>query len=224
MRRANEELIWKVCSPPGVSAATRPPLIPAWLDEVWSLRGYVLYDNGKRPGFRVAENCYADPDPADCAAYHVLAYDNAKLVGCVRILPLTPDASSLTESLLGTGPLEQLLRDLGAERTQTAEAGRWLVHPEHRYHNLGIFLAAAGIALARQLEYRIVFCSVGTKDKQHRVLARLSIKPVPIAVESFYSDTFADTLQVMHINPTQPSPRFRAMMDRMAERLRLTKR
>jgi hypothetical protein len=224
MLQNNDGLVWCAQWPLNASGAgmAGQPLMPAWLDAVWALRGYVLYNHGQRPQFKIAESRYADPDPADFASYHLLAYRNSTLVGCVRLLPLTTGAMGLTESFLGKAMLEQMLQDLGTGRAEAIEGGRWLTHPDHRDHRLGVLLAAAGVALARHLGYRILFCSVGTKDHQHRVLARLGLTPVS-TVKSFYSHTFADTLQVMSIMPSQPTPHFAAMMDWMAEKLGLIK-
>src|SRR6202035_2097029 len=38
---------------------------PKWIDEVRSLRGTALFDNGRRPHFRTDDGRYADPDPID---------------------------------------------------------------------------------------------------------------------------------------------------------------
>jgi hypothetical protein len=133
----------------------------------------------------------------------------------------TTGSTGLTESCLGKEPLAQVLQDLGVGRAEAIEGGRWLAHPAHRGHRLGVLLAAAAVALARHLGYHLLFGSVGTKNKQHRVLARLGLRPVP-TVESFPSDTFADTLQVMSIVPSQPTPHFGALMDIMVEKLGLT--
>src|SRR5262245_27859970 len=150
MQQSNERFVWWAHWPLTASGAdlSGQPLTPAWLDAVWSLRGSVLYNNGQRPQFKVAENRYADPDPAAFAAYHLLAYGDSKLVGCARLLPLTNGATGLTESCLGKGPLAQMLQDLGAGRAEAIEGGRWFAHPDHRNHRLGVLLAAAAVALA----------------------------------------------------------------------------
>jgi predicted GNAT family N-acyltransferase len=225
MQQSNDRFVWWAHWPltaPGAGLSGQP-LPPAWLDEIWSLRGYVLYNNGQRPQFKVAEHRYTDLDPADFASSHLLAYGDGKLVGCARLLPLTNGSTGLTESCLGKGPLEQMLQDLGVERAEAIEGGRWLAHPDHRHHRLGVLLAAAAVTLARHLGYRILLCSVGTQNKQHRVLACLGLRPVP-TVASFYSETFADTLQVMYITPSQPTPHFGATMDMMVEKLGLTRK
>jgi hypothetical protein len=222
MSQSNDEIVWCVHWPLNASGEgmSGQPLTPAWLDALWALRGYVLYNNGERPQFKIAESRYADTDPADFASYHLLAYRSGNLIGCGRLFPLPKDIMGLTESFLGKDMLEKMLQDLGAGRAEAIEGGRWLAHPAHRDHGTGMLLAAAGVALARHLGYRILFCSVGTKNQQHRVLARLGFKTVPTC-KLFYSKIFADTLQVMYIVPSEPTPHFEVVMDTMAEKLEL---
>jgi hypothetical protein len=222
MNQSNPALIWRVHGPQ-MSSGTgklRSQRVPSWLNEIWALRGYVLYNHGERPQFKVAENLYTDPDPADFGAYHLLAYSNRKLVGCVRLLQLGKGFTGVTESFLGKGALEQLLLNLGTERAKTIEGGRWMAHPDYRQSRLGVFLACAAGAMARHLGYHVLFCPVGTKDKQNRVLARLGLKPAP-GVKPFYCETFVDTLQVMYFLPARPTVGSGIMMDTMARTMGL---
>src|SRR5215469_10127590 len=62
--------------------------LPDWLKEVRSLRGSVLFDNGRRPHFKTGNGRFCDADPIDLYAYHILAYDRMRLIGCVRVYPL----------------------------------------------------------------------------------------------------------------------------------------
>jgi hypothetical protein len=62
-----------------------------WLAEVRVLRGSVLFDSGKRPAFRTLDGAFLDLDPIDVHAFHILTYDGATLVGCVRLYHLDPD-------------------------------------------------------------------------------------------------------------------------------------
>src|ERR1700674_949775 len=69
----------------------------------------------------------------DLYAYHILAYDEMRLVGCVRIYPLiSNDFSCITEQILGEKTFSELLDKLGSRRTETIEIGRWIVHPAYR--------------------------------------------------------------------------------------------
>ena len=57
---------WELHTPAGLTA-------PGWLEEISELRGRVLYESGRRPGFRRTDGRFADPDPRDMHAYHILA-------------------------------------------------------------------------------------------------------------------------------------------------------
>jgi N-acyl-L-homoserine lactone synthetase len=103
----------------------KPASIPDWMEEVRLLRGSVFYADGRRPHFKIAQGEHYDPDPIDLHAYHVLAYRDYQLVGCVRVLPLVSNAARCTtEVLLGTKVFSEMLLELGAQRTTTAEIGR----------------------------------------------------------------------------------------------------
>jgi hypothetical protein len=107
--------------------------LPDWLKEVRSLRGSVLFDNGRRRHFRTEEGRLFDADPIDLSAYHILVYDAMKLVGCVRVYRLVSNGfSCITEQILGEKTFSELLHKLGAQRTETVEIGRWVVHPAYR--------------------------------------------------------------------------------------------
>jgi hypothetical protein len=76
--------------------------LPDWLKDVRSLRGSVLFDNGRRRHFRTEDGRFFDADPIDLFAYHILAYDGTILAGCVRVYRLASDGPAcLTEKLLG---------------------------------------------------------------------------------------------------------------------------
>ena len=93
---------------------------PEWLDEVRSLRGAALFDNGRRPKFKTGDGCYADSDPIDLYAWHVLAYAGDSLAGCVRVYPLAGNGvPCLTETLLGEKQFSETLRKLGSHRNNT---------------------------------------------------------------------------------------------------------
>ena len=117
---------------------------PKWLDEVRSLRGAALFDHGRRPKFKTDDGRYADSDPIDLYAWHVLAYAGDSLAGCVRVYPLAGNGlPSLTETLLGEEQFLQTLRRLVCRRNNTIEIGRWVVDPALRAQN-GL---AAGIGI-----------------------------------------------------------------------------
>jgi Acetyltransferase (GNAT) domain len=154
-----------------------------WLAEVRVLRGRVLFDSGIRPAFRTPGGAFLDPDPIDVHAFHILTYDGAKLVGCVRLYHLDPDGPAcITEEIIGEETFSQMLQTLDAQRSEIVEIGRWIVDPEYRVTNrdlgLSIQLAAASGALANALGKAsgklrgFVICAAGTKDRQDMMLRR----------------------------------------------------
>src|SRR5262249_11376722 len=104
-------LHWSVHGPllPAETTVGWPAPVPARLEALWAFRGAVLYDHGRRPQFRTAAGRLVDADPRDGHAYHVLAYRDHTLVGCVRLLPFAQEGASLTETLLGARRFRQML-------------------------------------------------------------------------------------------------------------------
>jgi hypothetical protein len=155
-----------------------------------------------------------------------------RLVGCVRVYPLISDGfSCLTEQILGEKTFSELLHKLGAQRTETVEIGRWIVHPAYRASGRpAVQLAAASAALAITLENSslvqrgIVVCSAGTGDGQDSMLARIGLAEVP-TTEPIKCDEFQDHVRVMYcINTQQLNPRFLRIMHEMAKTIGITNR
>jgi hypothetical protein len=70
-------------------------------------------------------------------------------------------------------------------------------------------------------ERGIVVCSVGTRDRQDSILARIGLTPVP-AMDPMDCDDFNDKVRMMWCSDTQQlHPRFLRMMDEMAKTLGL---
>jgi N-acyl-L-homoserine lactone synthetase len=171
-----------------------------------------------------------DADPIDLYAYHILAYNGAELVGCVRVYPLVSSSlPCLTEKLLGKQTFSEMLCNLGAKRREIVEIGRWIVEPAYRASGRpGIQLAAASAALAITLgngllfQRTIIVCSAGTRDRQDLMLARIGLSAVP-AAEAIKCDEFKDYVRVMYcLNPQQLNPRFLRLMVKMAKPIGLT--
>jgi GNAT acetyltransferase-like protein len=224
-------LSWHLRSPPQGKGFCADRSLPDWLKEVRSLRGSVLFDNGRRRHFRTEEGRFFDADPIDLYAYHILAYDAIRLVGCVRVYSLLSNHfACVTEQILGEKTFSEMLHKLGAQRTETIEIGRWIVHPAYRASGRpALQLAAASAALAITLgngslvKRGIVLCSAGTGDCQDLMLARIGLAAVP-ATKPIKCDEFKDTLRVMYcINTQQLNPRFIRIMDQMAKTIGLTK-
>ena len=207
---------------------------PDWIDEVRSLRAATLFDNGRRPHFMAGDGCYADPDPIDFHAWHVLAYAGERLVGCARVYPLDGGGPPcLTETLIGEDQFAQMLRRMGKNRNNTIEIGRWVVDPTFRTGNslapgIGVLLAAGAGALAFALAGQsedgnnaVAMFSAGSRDKQYLVLSRLGLKSVS-GIDPIVSTEYDDVIRVMCCTDTQElQPRFRRLMDAMAEAIRL---
>lgn len=209
-------IFWKLYPPPTVTAVA-----PDWLDELSELRGRLLYAEGRRPAFRLADGKFADQDALDRNAYHLLAYAATGLVGCIRLVPLAAVARCVTETLVGSQPFQHALLALNVARHQAAECGRWMVAPEYRRNSmLAMRLAAGIIALGRQLNYKILVGPTGTRDGQANLLIRIGMQPLPTLaplVVPLYSDEF----QFIYIDPRCASAKFTLLINQMAEQLAL---
>jgi N-acyl-L-homoserine lactone synthetase len=204
---------WELVPPPGHAQR-------GWLDEIREFRARVLYDNGRRPGFRRADGRYDDSDPLDLDAYHILARVSGMVVGSVRLLPMPVGNLCLTEQLIGPATFAQMLHALNVNRLQIIEGGRWVVDPAHRVGRIGVLLAAGGVALAEALKYRMLVCPAGTGHNQDRLLERLGLHAVaeqPLIAAPHLDDT----LRVMHVFPSRARANLRELMDTVAEQLKL---
>jgi hypothetical protein len=206
--------------------------VPNWLNQLRSFRASVLFDNGRRPHFRAADGRFADADPLDLHAEHILAYDGEKLVGCVRVYrPRASGPRCVTERILGARSFAELLDRLGVAPGGNVEIGRWIVHPEYRANGrTGAQLAAAAAALASVLGDQTVgppsavVCSVGTGEGQHLMLARVGLISAPTS-GVIRADDYNDDVRVMYCTGLERlDPRFRRLMDDMAETLELPTR
>jgi hypothetical protein len=180
-----------------------------------------------------SEGHYADSDPIDLHAWHILAYAGEALVGCVRVYPLAGGGPPcLTETLLGAERFSQMLRKMGKHRYDTIEIGRWVVDPAlRRTRNLapgiGVQLAAGAGALAFALVNQsddangVAIFSAGSRDKQYLMLSRLGLKPVS-EIDPVISTEYDDVIRVMYCTSTHKLQfRFRRMMEAMAEAIGL---
>jgi hypothetical protein len=222
-------LSWQVRGPLRDSMSGAEESSPEWLDEVRSLRGAALFDNGRRPKFKSGDGCYRDSDPIDPYAWHVLAYFGDSLAGCVRVYPLAGNSlPCLTETLLGEKQFLETLHSLGRHRNNAMEIGRWVVDPALRAQSslapgIGVQLAAAAGAIALALVNQsedvnaIAIFSAGSRDNQHRMLSRIGLREVS-GIEPMISAEYDDVIRVMYCTKNQKMPpRFQRMMDAMAE-------
>jgi len=222
-------LSWQLRLPLAKTTHREGSPLPSWLTHVRSLRGSVLFDNGRRPQFMARDGRCFDADPIDPYSYHILAYDGTRLVGCVRIYHLAPNGPAcVSERAFGEKRFSAVLRELGVTRTETIEIGRWIVHSAYRATGRPSGqLAAASAALAMTLRHSvlaergIVVCSVGTGDRQDSMLARIGLVAAP-AMDPTHCDDFNDKVRLMYCNGIrQLHPRFLRMVDEMAKTLAL---
>lgn len=203
---------WELHKPQAVSL----PL----LNEISELRGRVLYDNGRRPAFRLSTGRFSDSDPLDPHAFHIVARNDGNSVGCVRNVPITEGITCLTERLLGKTGFAKMFASLGIERKRAVESSRWMLDPNFRTSGIGAFLAAGAVAVARNFGFELLFCSVGTRDKQDRLLSRLGLRRVP-EIPLISVPEFNDELCLMFIQPHRPPPHLEKLMDEMDLELKL---
>ena len=209
-------LTWQLYPPPGVATPT-----PAWLVELSEMRGRVLYAEGRRPAFRLANGRFADPDPLDVYAYHLVAYAATGAVGCIRLVPLADLPECFSEHLVGHQAFAQALDALQMTRPQAVEGGRWMVVPEYRHISpLAINLAAGIIAVGRQLGYKILIGPTGTRDRQADFLIRIGMQAMPVLLP-VPMPVYDDEIQFLYINPSCPNEKLGVLMNQMAERLAL---
>jgi hypothetical protein len=229
MEARSQCLSWHVRAPLEVARSRENPSLPGWLEDVRSVRGLVLFDNGRRPRFRTEDGRFLDDDPIDLHSYHVLAYYGPTLVGCVRVYPLVANGPAcMSQQILGEESFAEMLHELGFQHTDALEIGRWIAHPAYRASGrLGTQLAAASAALAITLarasagHRRIVVCAVGTGDQQDLMLARVGLTAVPTA-EPVRSYDYHDDVRVMYcINADQLNRRFLGVMEEMAKAIGL---
>jgi hypothetical protein len=199
---------------------------PDWLAEVRALRGKALFDRGRRPAFQTQEGVFLDPDPIDFYAFHILACDGEKLVGCVRVYRFDRDGPAcIVEKILGGTKYRQLF----GQASEIVEIGRWVIDPEYgatnRDFGLCIQLAAASGALAKAIgeasgtRRGYAICAAGTKDRQDAVLTRMGMAPVP-GLEPIRRREYNDDVRILCCSQTQRlNARFVNQIEQMAKKI-----
>jgi hypothetical protein len=222
-------LSWRLKPPPRWNSNFETAALTLdWLAEVRALRGKALFDGGKRPAFKTEEGVFLDPDPIDFHAFHILACDEEKLVGCVRVYHLDRDGlACVAEKILG----ETKYRQLFGQAEEIVEIGRWVVDPDYgatnRDFGLCVQLAAASGALARAIGevsgtlrgYAI--CAAGTKNRQDAVLVRMGMAPVP-GLAPISCEEYNDNVRILCCAQTQRlNARFAGIIDEMGKKIGL---
>ena len=231
--RPSQFLTWRIQPPTAISALESAKTVPTWLEESRSLRGAVLFNDGRRPSFRGADGKYYDPDPIDLPSWHVLAYHGSSLAGCVRVYPLSESGPPcLTESLLGTERFARMISGLGKKRKGVIEIGRWVVDPAFRNRSslapgIGLQLAAGAgalaIALARQigLGKGVAIFAAGTRDRQYLTLKHLGLKVVS-DVSPVHANEYDDVIQVLYCDSAMAlRPRFQRIIESISKTMRI---
>ena len=220
--RTVRPLVWRMHAPP--SSATPCDTTPEWLAEVRRLRANVLFQDGRRPRFRTQDGHFEDDDPIDIYAYHILVYDQATLVGCVRVFRLgNAEVECVAEQVLGRKSFSAMLEEQNVMREDTTEIGRWIGKSTHRRNGLiAIQLAAAAAALAARIEQsdavgrHMVVCAVGTADGQDLILTRIGMTAVA-GLAPTHVDDLDDDLRVLYtVGGESLKEYFHELMNRMA--------
>jgi hypothetical protein len=189
-----------------------------WLAEVREMRARVMYEQGRRPFFRLADGGFNDPDPVDLKAYHIIARSQSRAIACARLVPLAVESGFLPFTI-GAQRFRHILRDLGTARERACEASRWAVVPEWR-GKLGPRIVAAAGAVARWLALDSVFVLACTCRKQDLALMRLGARAIE-GLPLFASRISDEDLRLLYFDVSQPSAWMREQMIRSAKLLNL---
>jgi hypothetical protein len=180
------------------------------LTEVRAMRARVMYDEGRRPFFRLDDGSFDDPDPVDLYAYHIVARAWDRPVGYARVVPLATEGGFVS-STIGADRLNRILRDLGTTRERSCEAARWAVVPGWR-GALGRRLVAAAWAVARWLGVDTAFVLACTVARQDLALMRLGARPIR-GVPQLTCRAANEELRLLHFDVLHPSPWMRRQIN-----------
>jgi hypothetical protein len=214
MSRDVDAIRWDLHSPPGEGRA------PDWLVELSEMRGRVLFEEGRRPRFRLPSGTFADDDPLDRYAYHLIARASTRPIGCIRLVPLDVDATCVSEELVGESLLSGSLDLVRVRRRDAAECGRWIVPSQHRRRLVGMRLAAGIIAVGRWLGYRILIGPTGVRDGQASLLSRIGMRALP-SLPQLHVPQYDDEIAVLYLFPAAVTGSFARVIDEMALTLKV---
>lgn len=209
--------------PAGLDWSVRPPPTPGepppdWLVRLREFRAEVLHADGLRPAYRLPDGTFADPDPGDLVAHHVLVRDADDLVGALRVIPLAATRAGFCERLVGSAGIEQLLAALDAQRADIGEASGWAVAPQRRSEALGPRVLAAGVAVAQMLGLPTTVGAVGRRYGQlYRALAAGFCRAPGFDLVEVAA--LSDDLQLMFGRYEDLRPGFRSVVDQATEML-----
>ena len=193
-----------------------------FLQELWAVRGLVLFDHGRRPAFRLTDGTFADPDPLDAAAHHIVFRLEERMVACARIALLSDVASGTIAALIGQRRFEEILNGIGTTTAETCEGARWTVVPDCRKHGLGRKIIIASWTVARWLGVKTALVLAGTRNSQDQALCRLGARPVD-GLPLVPAPRFDDELRLLYFDISNPSEPMQKRIDEVAMLLRLGK-
>jgi len=193
-----------------------------WLRKVREMRGRALYENGLRPYFKKDDNLFLDEDIFDPFCYHILAKIDDKIVGCVRLLPLSNNCHCVTHETVGEQTFFAALKSLCTEYSlgidEISEASRWIVNPDYQKTRIGYYLVYAVWALANHLGY-LFFASGGFKVNKllhHYGAVYLSQNAGP-----YYSEKYQDNVYILAFDKNKLSAKAISNIEKMRKVLQL---
>ncbi|MFF8320575.1 ThiF family adenylyltransferase [Streptomyces bobili] len=183
---------------------------------VRELRARILFDAGRRPGFR-DESGYVDDQELDFGAWHFVARHEAggPPVGYVRLS--TPATAGLFQSraYLGEERYEQLLTEQGLGVAETFEHSRLVVEHRARKLGLGVYLNAMAIAAAHVLGAKAMIGTSGTADGQDLFHARFGFRPV--AETRRYVDQYTEDVVLLLYRASGPASEYASLVERLEQ-------
>ncbi|SDX65772.1 Molybdopterin or thiamine biosynthesis adenylyltransferase [Amycolatopsis xylanica] len=154
---------------------------PELVAQVRELRARILFDHGRRPGFRSADGAHVDDQVLDYGAWHFIARrePGGPPLGYIRLS--TPDNGHLFQSraYLGSDKYEELIAERGFLLSETFEHSRLVVEHRARKLGLGVHLNAIAISAAHSLGAKAMIGTSGTKDGQDKFHERFGFVGIP---------------------------------------------
>ncbi|MER5627841.1 GNAT family N-acetyltransferase [Streptosporangium sp. NPDC002544] len=168
-----------------------------WLEAVRRFRAWVLYDNGSRPSFRVADTDYVDAQSLDLGSYHLIAYleGGTEIVGCARLAPPGLAPRFQTRCHLGDREYADMLANMQVPAASVFEAGRLATAPELQGQGLGSWMVNAVVAAGHALGASLLLSTSGTGQGQHLLFGRLGWQAFPDTDK--FSAHYQDTVRVI---------------------------
>ncbi|MER6632627.1 hypothetical protein ABT301_31140 [Streptomyces sp. NPDC000987] len=192
----------------------------ALLQEISAFRGHTYYADGQRPNFRRTDGGYADLQPYDRAAYHVMLRERASgaLTAVVRLIPRdwAPAGHSAVEQMFGPRVADLITRR-GLCDAAVLEGGRLAVAVSRQNYSIGPLVSLVGLAFAESIGRRMLWGLSGTKGRQDLLFARLGAH---IHDEFLEPDPkYHDTMTVYSFDLAAVPPVLRPVYDRIQEML-----